>query len=71
MTKLSYKINGKGRNARNIRRNMAERVLIPATGKRQRTLYMKLIYLFSLGLFSGLEAQITCLEYRMTKKSNL
>jgi hypothetical protein len=50
---------------------MAERVLIPATGKRQRTLYMKLIYLFSLGLFSGLEAQITCLEYRMTKKSNL
>jgi len=30
---------------------------------------MKLIYLFSLGLFSGLEARITCLEHRMIKMS--
>jgi hypothetical protein len=34
---LSYKINGKGRNVRDIRQNMGESVLILVTGKRQRT----------------------------------
>jgi len=33
---LSYKINGKGRNARDIRQNMGERILIPLTGKKAK-----------------------------------
>jgi hypothetical protein len=38
ITKLSHKINGKGRNARDIRQNMGERILIPLTGKKGKEL---------------------------------